>query len=67
MYLLQKDFNCQEDAVLKLQRYIRGNLTRNLILGNLVASFHCLIFYLIVDLIVVSNLFSILVSCVTVM
>lgn len=47
-YLLQKDLNCKEDAVLKLQRYIRGHLARNLILGNLVASFRCLIFYVIV-------------------
>lgn len=47
-YLLPKSLNCQEHAALELQCYIRGHLTRNLILGIMFPSFHHFIFYLIV-------------------
>lgn len=35
--MLQKALHCQENAVLELQRYLRGHLSRNRILGNLFA------------------------------
>jgi hypothetical protein len=46
-YLLPKALKSQEYAALDLQRYIRGHLARNLMLGILFPSIYCFIVYLI--------------------